>query len=56
MVLFDERDRLGGHLTIAALMRATPGIQVIGDAVVPHRVRHAIAEGRAAVRGCTESW
>ena len=27
-----------------------PGVQVIGDAVVPRRVHHAIAEGRAAAR------
>jgi 2,4-dienoyl-CoA reductase (NADPH2) len=31
-----------------ALVPAGPGVQVVGDAVVPRRVHHAIAEGRAA--------
>ena len=30
------------------LVPSGPGVQVIGDAVVPRRVQHAIAEGRAA--------
>jgi 2,4-dienoyl-CoA reductase-like NADH-dependent reductase (Old Yellow Enzyme family) len=32
------------------LVPAGPGVTVIGDAVVPRRVHHAIAEGRAAAR------
>ena len=32
------------------LVPAEPGVTVIGDAVVPRRVHHAIAEGRAAAR------
>jgi 2,4-dienoyl-CoA reductase (NADPH2) len=30
------------------LVPAAPGVQVIGDAIVPRRVQHAISEGRAA--------
>jgi 2,4-dienoyl-CoA reductase (NADPH2) len=33
-----------------ALVPGGPGVSVIGDAVVPRRVHHAIAEGRAAAR------
>jgi 2,4-dienoyl-CoA reductase (NADPH2) len=33
-----------------ALVPAGPGVHVIGDAVVPRRVHHAIAEGRATAR------
>jgi 2,4-dienoyl-CoA reductase-like NADH-dependent reductase (Old Yellow Enzyme family) len=33
-----------------SLVPAGPGVHVIGDAVVPRRVHHAIAEGRAAAR------
>jgi 2,4-dienoyl-CoA reductase-like NADH-dependent reductase (Old Yellow Enzyme family) len=33
------------------LVTAGPAVHVIGDAVVPRRVHHAIAEGRAAARG-----
>jgi 2,4-dienoyl-CoA reductase (NADPH2) len=32
------------------IVSAGPGVHVIGDAVVPRRVHHAIAEGRAAAR------
>ena len=32
------------------LVPAGPGVQVIGDALVPRRVHHALAEGRAAAR------
>jgi hypothetical protein len=31
-----------------ALVPAGPGVRVIGDALVPRKVAHAIAEGRAA--------
>ena len=33
------------------LMPAGPAVHVVGDAVVPRRVHHAIAEGRAVARG-----
>jgi 2,4-dienoyl-CoA reductase (NADPH2) len=33
-----------------ALVAAVPGAIVIGDAIVPRRASHAIAEGRAAAR------
>jgi 2,4-dienoyl-CoA reductase (NADPH2) len=33
-----------------ALVPAAPGVHVIGDAAVPRRVHHAIAEGRATAR------
>ncbi|HTP22956.1 MAG TPA: FAD-dependent oxidoreductase [Solirubrobacteraceae bacterium] len=33
-----------------SLVPAGPTVQVVGDAVVPRRVQHAIAEGRAAAR------
>ena len=32
------------------LVPSAPGVQVIGDAIVPRRVQHAISEGRAAAR------
>jgi hypothetical protein len=32
------------------LMPAGPAVHVVGDAVVPRRVHHAIAEGRAVAR------
>jgi 2,4-dienoyl-CoA reductase-like NADH-dependent reductase (Old Yellow Enzyme family) len=43
----------------SAPTQSGPSVHVIGDAVVPRRVHHAIAEGRAAARqvtGCTASW
>jgi 2,4-dienoyl-CoA reductase (NADPH2) len=32
----------------AGLVPASPGVQVIGDALVPRKVMHAVSEGRAA--------
>ena len=45
VVVGERRARAWGHL-----MPAGPGVQVIGDALVPRRVHHALAEGRAAAR------
>jgi 2,4-dienoyl-CoA reductase (NADPH2) len=37
-----------------ALVPAGPSVHVVGDAVVPRRVHHAIAEGRAAARAASQ--
>jgi len=37
-----------------ALLPDAPGVQVIGDAVVPRRVHHALAEGRAAAAAVSQ--
>ena len=37
-----------------ALVPAGPSVRVVGDAVVPRRVQHAIAEGRAAARAVSQ--
>ncbi len=47
-------------LVLDSLLPTRPSMQVIGDAVCPRSVHHAIAEGRAAARqlsvtGCTGS-
>ena len=45
VVVGERRARAWEHLVPAG-----PAVQVIGDAVVPRRVHHAVAEGRAAAQ------
>jgi 2,4-dienoyl-CoA reductase-like NADH-dependent reductase (Old Yellow Enzyme family) len=43
VVVGERRPRASNHL-----VRPGPGVQIIGDAVVPRKAHHAISEGRAA--------
>jgi hypothetical protein len=38
-----------------ALMPEGPSVHVVGDAIVPRRVHHAIAEGRAAANAVNQN-